>query len=242
MTKIPLSAAIALLQQATDVLIDGMDKTTGFQLNPAAGIFLTLDAEEDDHEFEWVFYEDANAEVEIDGYWMTLLPAPDGEGEGDEPAPLRIRLLAEMKLTPQPTEPAWPLKVTRWIRKGELGLPDEDCDTEDILEGAGRILDEACVSDNFGDVVFEASDGRTYVGNAEFVLSECDPDYLQQLEEDEDKEDEEQLYSIIRFYHHSTGKEREVLHTDLTLAEAKEHCADPDNQREGKYFDGFEKE
>ena len=235
--KIPLSAAIALLQQATDVLIDGMDQTTSFQFDPAEDAFLVLVGREHDCTYDWEFSKDANKEIEIDGDWMILLPDPSEDDP--DPAHVRIRLLTVLKLT---RLPAWPLKVTRWIRKGELGLPDEDCDTDDILEGAGRILDNNCVSDNFGDVVFEASDGRTYVGNAEFVLSECDPDYLQQLEEDEDKEDEEQLYSIIRFYHHSTGKEREVLHTDLTLAEAKEHCADPDNQREGKYFDGFEKE
>lgn len=58
-----------------------------------------------------------------------------------------------------------------------------------------------------------------------------------------DTNEEEQLYRIKRFYAPHTGKENHFVEglEDLTLAEAREHCADPDTKCKD-YFDGFVKQ
>lgn len=50
--------------------------------------------------------------------------------------------------------------------------------------------------------------------------------------------EEEFTYQIIRFY--KDGR-REVVETDLSLQEAKDHCADKSTCG-NDWFDGFEKE
>jgi hypothetical protein len=50
----------------------------------------------------------------------------------------------------------------------------------------------------------------------------------------------EQLYKIVRFYHPSQNREKEVIETDLTLAEARAHCNDPSTHEEGVFFDGYQ--
>jgi len=53
-------------------------------------------------------------------------------------------------------------------------------------------------------------------------------------------------YSIIRFY--SDDRERRVIETGLSLADARKHCNDPesssqtatDPDEEGNWFDGYE--
>jgi hypothetical protein len=49
-------------------------------------------------------------------------------------------------------------------------------------------------------------------------------------------------YKIIRFYAPHLNKEKEVIETGLTLAEAQEHCNDPDTHEKGVYFDGYDEE
>ena len=50
-------------------------------------------------------------------------------------------------------------------------------------------------------------------------------------------------YKITRFYKdNSHPNHRDIIKTGLTLAEAKEHCQDPDTSVPGVYFDGFEEE
>jgi hypothetical protein len=62
-------------------------------------------------------------------------------------------------------------------------------------------------------------------------------------------------YQVVRFFANRPG-ERKTLKTGLTLAEAKDHCSDPETQSKtstevfpegalentGPWFDGFEKE
>ena len=47
-------------------------------------------------------------------------------------------------------------------------------------------------------------------------------------------------YTINRFY--SDDTDRRVIATGLTLAEAKEHCNNPDTESAGEFFDGYEAE
>jgi hypothetical protein len=48
----------------------------------------------------------------------------------------------------------------------------------------------------------------------------------------------EDTYKIVRFH---KDKDQEIIETGLTLAEAKEHCNDPDTEGDD-WFDGFTKE
>ena len=66
--------------------------------------------------------------------------------------------------------------------------------------------------------------------------------------------EEMQRYNIVRMYF-NTEKNRKIIHTGLTLAEAKAHCENPETSsrtcttaiakqrtaRNGEWFDGFEK-
>ncbi len=47
-------------------------------------------------------------------------------------------------------------------------------------------------------------------------------------------------YRIVRFFQ-ERHKERQVIHTGLTLEEAQEHCNHPHTRGPG-WFDGYEKE
>ena len=83
-----------------------------------------------------------------------------------------------------------PLKIKRWIRDGNEGFERQKIETQDeLLEAAGRLLDKSCSGDIVGECVFQATDGKHYVGTVEFVISECSPGYLADLLQ-EDEEDE----------------------------------------------------
>lgn len=84
-----------------------------------------------------------------------------------------------------------PLRIVKWIRDGNEGFKAQKIETQsELLEAAGRLLDKSYSGDIVGDCVFKASDGKHYVGTVEFVLSECSPDYLADLlQEDEDGEE-----------------------------------------------------
>lgn len=69
------------------------------------------------------------------------------------------------------------MKIIKWIRSGEL---DSSITTkEELLESCGDLLDASCSSEILGEVVFEADDGKTYVVTVEAVISEANPEYLQ---------------------------------------------------------------
>ena len=64
--------------------------------------------------------------------------------------------------------PRKPLKVRKWIDRGELR---DGCRTsQDILEDAGELLDHACAHDIVGGAKFIATDGKRYVVHVEAVI------------------------------------------------------------------------
>jgi hypothetical protein len=82
------------------------------------------------------------------------------------------------------------VRIKRFLRLGELshqgGKPPEN--TRELLLHLGRLLDAACVSEIFGEVVFELADGQVYVAEVVGQISPIDPDSLKQLpEEDKDE-------------------------------------------------------
>ena len=82
-----------------------------------------------------------------------------------------------------------PIKIKRWIRDGHSYLSaDGLTDTDDLLEAAGRALDKAYAHDIMGEVVFKGTDGKFYVGCVEFDISEANPDYVNELLADDEKE------------------------------------------------------
>lgn len=71
-------------------------------------------------------------------------------------------------------------RVERWVYSGEL---PSDVDRvgvaiTDVLQAAGRVLDQTGATDALGDVLFQASDGQWYVLTFEAVLSPADADYV----------------------------------------------------------------
>jgi len=77
------------------------------------------------------------------------------------------------------------MKITKWIRTGELN--DSITTKEELLESCGDLLDASCSSEILGEVVFEADDGKTYVVTVEAVISEANPEYLEDLTADDDE-------------------------------------------------------
>lgn len=72
------------------------------------------------------------------------------------------------------------MKITKWIRDGELSTP---CGTtEELLERAGNLLDRMESHDMLGDILFVGEDGKTYVVTVEAVISEANPDYVKLVE------------------------------------------------------------
>lgn len=93
--KIPLSAAIALLVKAYDVVIENYPTTTSLVVEPEGDNFLTVFAADEDDAFEFYFFRELNAEVEVDDEWMTLTAAAD---ELNEASAFRLKLLVTMHL------------------------------------------------------------------------------------------------------------------------------------------------
>ena len=65
------------------------------------------------------------------------------------------------------------MKIKKWIR-GE----NEYKTTEKVIERAGVALDDACASDIVGECLFQAEDGKYYVGTVDFVIQEANPKYV----------------------------------------------------------------
>jgi len=82
------------------------------------------------------------------------------------------------------------MKIEKWIISPFGRGSRQPEDTDEMIEFAGRCMDKACVHDIVGDCVFKAEDGKTYVGTIEFVLSECNPDYLENLLGEQDDPDD----------------------------------------------------
>lgn len=68
-------------------------------------------------------------------------------------------------------------KIQRWIHAGEI---DEVDDIDEVIERAASALDEANSWDICGEVLFQAEDGKWYVGTVEFVIGTANPDYLKE--------------------------------------------------------------
>ena len=82
-----------------------------------------------------------------------------------------------------------PLKIVKWLRTGELS--EGDWNFRSLIESLGNLLDHACSHDIFGDIIFVAEDGLTYVASVEGVIEQADPGYVKEiLGQAEDVEDE----------------------------------------------------
>lgn len=81
-------------------------------------------------------------------------------------------------------------KIVEFLRHGEMRVKDID-NVEDLLTQAGRLLDKAYSHDICGEVVFKAADGKYYVLTVEAVISEADPDYVQEILDDNAAGEEE---------------------------------------------------
>ena len=75
------------------------------------------------------------------------------------------------------------MKIKRFLRTGELSGQQQT--TEELLESAGDILDSTCAHEIMGEVVFEGEDGKFYVASVECVIGEINPNYLKELQEEE---------------------------------------------------------
>lgn len=74
------------------------------------------------------------------------------------------------------------MNIAKWLRDGIDGDLSNECETtDDLLVAAGRSLDNACSSDIVGEVLFLGDDGKYYVGCVEFVISEANPDYVDEI-------------------------------------------------------------
>jgi hypothetical protein len=72
------------------------------------------------------------------------------------------------------------VKIKRWLRDGIEGLAKDCCDTNDLLDRAGRALDAlACSHDLMGEILFEGEDGVIYTGDVEFIISKATPAYVE---------------------------------------------------------------
>lgn len=76
------------------------------------------------------------------------------------------------------TVPPMVNKITRWISSGEIG---EEKTVGGVIEKAGRLLDKSCSEELFGQVIFEAEDGNTYVLNCEGCIGQINPEYLEDM-------------------------------------------------------------
>jgi hypothetical protein len=100
MTTIPLSAALALLKHAHDIVVAEEPTTTSFTFDASLEDFMGLTTEDDINVFEYVFTKADNAEVEIDGELMTLIDSSSGV-----PVPVEFRLMVPLRLEPPPIPP-----------------------------------------------------------------------------------------------------------------------------------------
>lgn len=76
---------------------------------------------------------------------------------------------------------AAPLKIKKWISRGELSGGE---DVEDVYARAGRLLDKAYATEAIGTVLFEGEDGKTYTATVEVVIGEADADFVKDIMQD----------------------------------------------------------
>ena len=57
---------------------------------------------------------------------------------------------------------------------------------EDLITAASRALEKSYSHEILGDVIFEAEDGKTYMGVVSFELIEPTPEYLETILEDDE--------------------------------------------------------
>jgi hypothetical protein len=65
-----------------------------------------------------------------------------------------------------------PVKITEWIKGGLHDMEDLCTDNEDVVQVAGRCLDNANAQDLVGDILFKGEDGKYYEGFVTFTLVE----------------------------------------------------------------------
>lgn len=66
-------------------------------------------------------------------------------------------------------------QIRRMVLSGELDPP---VNVPDMLEQAGRLLDRSCSHEICGEVLFQAEDGKWYVGTVEFLIGRANPSYV----------------------------------------------------------------
>lgn len=54
----------------------------------------------------------------------------------------------------------------------------------------------------------------------------------------DDKNNDNYRFNIVRYY--ISGRKR-IIHRDVSFKVAQLHCNDPKSQKEGEWFDGFQK-
>lgn len=72
---------------------------------------------------------------------------------------------------------AKPIPIKRIIQEGELSL-DGAKTSRDIILAAHTNLNSANVADSCGVVLFQAKNGKFYVGTVEFVIDEANPAFV----------------------------------------------------------------
>ena len=80
------------------------------------------------------------------------------------------------------------LKIVKWLRDGDALSADGIENTEDLLGAAANALDSACAHDIMGEILFQADDGKFYVGCVEFVISKANPEYVKDVQKELEEE------------------------------------------------------
>ena len=82
------------------------------------------------------------------------------------------------------------MKIVKWIADSHGDVSTSGVITDhDLVDIASRVLDKHCSHDIMGEIVFEADDGKVYVGSTEFVIMEANPEYVKDVREQQEKED-----------------------------------------------------
>jgi hypothetical protein len=82
------------------------------------------------------------------------------------------------------------MKIKKWLRAGDENQLADAESTEEVLELAGQELDAACSEQILGECLFVGKNGKTYVGTVEFVITEANPEYVKDILEQIEENDE----------------------------------------------------
>jgi hypothetical protein len=77
-----------------------------------------------------------------------------------------------------------PIKIAEWLRDGDALSADGIEDTDDLIGAAANALDHAYAYDIMGEILFQGEDGKFYVGTVDFVISEADPEYVKDVQQE----------------------------------------------------------